>query len=151
MKYLRFIILFFGFIGMVIYLNITGEEESNRINKALNNNVKFEGYIVDIKQSNNHAFGIIRLELTESSIGEFDKKIKDTLKNGIYPYRIKGTQAELYTIIPDGIDEGDIVKLKSSEKNCHYYNVKTKQNSEGYIWMITNDTDIDFVKENTIF
>jgi hypothetical protein len=151
MKYLRFIILFFGFIGMVIYLNITGEEESNRINKALNNNVKFEGYIVDIKQSNNHAFGIIRLELTESSIGEFDKKIKDTLKNGIYPYRIKGTQAELYTIIPDGIDEGDIVKLKSSEKNSNYYNVKTKENSHGEIWMITSDTDINFVKENTIF
>lgn len=136
---------------MVIYVDRVDAEDSNRINKALNNNVKFEGYIVDIKQSRNHAFGIIRLELTESSTGEFDKKINDTLKNGIYPYRIKGAQAELYTVIPDGIDEEDIVKLKSSEKKCHYYNVKTKQNSEGYIWMITNDTDIDFIKENTIF
>ena len=151
MKYLRFIVLFVVFIGMIIYVNKVDAEDSNRINKALNNNVRFEGYIVDIKQSNNHAFGIIRLELTESSTGEFDKKINDTLKNGIYPYRIKGTQAELYTVIPDGIDEEDIVKLKSNEKNCHYYNVKTKQNSEGDIWMITNDTDIDFVKENTIF
>jgi hypothetical protein len=29
--------------------------------------------------------------------------------------------------------------------------VKTKQKSEGYVWVITEPTDIEFVKENSIF
>jgi len=147
MKYLRFIIIFIVFVGMIIYLKKTGKEEYTEKNKVLENNVNFSGQVIDIKQSNNHAFGIISLQITQSSVKEFN----DKLKNGIYPYRIQGNIAELYTIIPDGIQEGDIVDLKSKEKNSHFYYVKTKQKSEGYIWVITEPLDIAFVKKNTIF
>jgi hypothetical protein len=151
MKYLRFVILFIVFATIVIYLEKTGAKEDIRINNVLNNNVELNGNITNIEQSRNHAFGIIQLRLTHSSVKEFNKTLNDTAKNGIYPYRIEGSLAELYTIIPHGLNEGDSVRLKSSEKNSHYYDVQTKQSSEGYIWVVTNSTDIDFVKENTIF
>lgn len=139
--------MFILFIGMIIYLKKTGTEEYAEKNKVLDNDVNFSGQVIGIKQSDNHAFGIISLQVTRSSVKDFN----DKLENGIYPYRIQGNIAELYTIIPDGIQEGDIVNLKSKEKNSHFYYVKTKQKSEGYIWVITEPLDINFVKENTIF
>ncbi|MBT2620782.1 hypothetical protein [Chryseobacterium sp. ISL-6] len=151
MKYLRFFIVFIVFATIVIFFKKTGAKEDIRLNNVLNNNVELNGYVTNIKQSRNHAFGIIQLRLTHSSIKEFNKSLNDTVKNGIYPYRIEGSLAELYTIIPGGINEGDSVRLKSCEKNSHYYNVQTKQSSEGYIWVVANSTDIDFVKENTMF
>ena len=147
MKYLRFFIVFVFFIVMVLYVNSTGSKEYDEENKVMENNVSFKGFVIDIKQSNNHAFGIISLKLTESSVKEF----KDSLKNGIYPYRLQGSLAELYTIIPDGINYGDSVSLKSTERNSHFYYVKTRQKSEGYIWVVTEPEDIEFVKNNTIF
>ncbi len=139
--------MFIVLVGMIIYLKKTGTQEYAKKNEVLDNDVNFSGHVIAVKQSNNHAFGIIILKIIQSNVNNFN----DKLKNSIYPYRIQENIAELYTIIPDGIQEGDIVNLKSKEKNSHFYYVKTKQKSEGYIWVITEPLDIDFVKENTIF
>lgn len=147
MKYLRFFILFIVFIAIVMYVSSNGSDEYEGKNKVLDNNVSFAGNVTDVKQSNNHTFGIITLNLTKSNVKDFNGQLED----GIYPYRILGNTAELYTIIPDGIRIGNSVSLKSNEKNSHYYYVKTKQKSEGYVWVITEPTDIEFVKENSIF
>lgn len=147
MKYARYIIVLIVFIAIAVLLTRNGRKEYDTKNEALNNKIAFKGLVTDVNQSRNHAFGIIRLQLIESSAAIFDAKLNE----GMYPYKIKGKVAELYTIIPDGIDIGDSVSLKSSDKNAHYYNVKTKKNSEGYIWVITNDNDINFVQQNTIF
>lgn len=147
MKYLKIFILFIGFICLSIYLDKNGDEEFERKNKVLNNNINFTGYVIKINESRNHAFGIINLKLTQSNVNKFNNE----LPNGIYPYRIQGNIAEIYTVIPDGLNNGDIVSLKSLEQNAHFYNIKTKEKSEGLIWVVTNSTDIEFIKENTIF
>lgn len=147
MKYLKYIILFVCFIFISLYIDRNGNEEFVRKNKVLNNNINFTGKVIQINESRNHSFGIISLKLSQSNVNYFN----DKLKNGTYPYRIQENTAEIYTIIPDGLNNGDVVRLNSSEQNAHYYNVKTKKKSEGYIWVITNSTDTEFIKENSIF
>lgn len=93
-NWIRFPILICLFIVMVIFINKQSEELAKERDKVLNNNVEFRGYVIDLRISNNHAFGIIQLKLTESSVNIFN----DSLKNGIYPYKIVGDIAELYVV-----------------------------------------------------
>ncbi|WP_300353286.1 hypothetical protein [Chryseobacterium sp.] len=145
MKYLRFIIMFIVFVGMVMYLKKTGTEEYVEKNKVLKNGVVLEGTITDIKISRNHSFGILTLSVNNSNVKDFSKKLKE----GIYPYRIKDKQAEIYLPIFAERQIGDSVKLISDKEIIYYKGVKTKD--EGEVYVITNSTDINFVKENTIF
>ncbi|WP_394664868.1 hypothetical protein [uncultured Chryseobacterium sp.] len=113
----------------------------------LKNNVEFEGYVTGFEQSNYHAFGVIHLKLTKSNVQKFNK----TIKNNIYPYRIQGTIAELYTTIPDGLQKLDVYKVSS---NTHQYTITYKSNNKSYtsdLYTIKDPYNIDFVKENTIF
>jgi len=80
MKYLRFIILFIIFIGMIIYVTTIGSEEYAENNKVLRNGVVFEGIVTDIKTSNNHGFGILTVNIFKSTAKEFSRK----LDYGIY-------------------------------------------------------------------
>ena len=75
MKYLRFVILFIVFIGMVIYLSTTGTKEYTENNKILKNGVVFGGTVADIKISNNHGFGILSVNVSNSTVKEFSKKL----------------------------------------------------------------------------
>lgn len=145
MKYLRFIILFIIFIGLVLYINKTGAEESVETNKVLKNGITFEGTVTDIKRSNNHSFGILTINIFNSSIKEFSKK----LHNGICPYQIKGREAELYLPIFIERQIGDSIKLISDKQTIYYKGKNSKD--EGDVYIITDQTNIDFVKENTIF
>ncbi|MFY7816403.1 MAG: hypothetical protein ACOVRK_14575 [Chryseobacterium taeanense] len=145
MKYLRFIIMFIVFVGMVIYFKKTGTEEYAEKNKVLKNGVIFDGIVTDIKISRNHSFGILTLDIANSNVKNFSKKLKE----GIYPYQIKDKQAEIYLPIFTERQIGDSVKL-ISDKEIIYYNGK-KSKDEGEVYIITNPTDIDFVKENTMF
>lgn len=74
MKYLRFVILFLGFIGVMIYLTATGSEEYEEKNKVLKNGIIFEGVVTDIKISNNHGFGILTVNVLSSTVKNFSKK-----------------------------------------------------------------------------
>jgi hypothetical protein len=144
---IKFFVLSVLFITGLLILAIISEEESLQTNKALNNNVDFKGYVIDFRTSNNHAFGVIRLQLTESSVATFN----DTLKTGIYPYRINGDIAELYTTIPDGLDYYDTFKVHS---NSHKFDFVSKTGHVKYtsdLFIIEDSYNIEFVKKETQF
>jgi hypothetical protein len=145
MRYLRFVILFIVFIGLIIYLSTTGTKEYTENNKILKTGIVFEGTVTDIKISNNHGFGILTVSVFNSNVKEFSKK----LKHGIYPYQIKRKQAEIYLPIFIERQIGDSVKLISDKQIIYYKGKKSKD--EGDIYIITEPTDIEFVKENTMF
>lgn len=135
------------FIIEVILVNKCSAKAAVERDKVLNNNVEFKGYVIDFRASNNHAFGVIRLQLTESSVSVFN----DTIKKGIYPYRINGGIAELYTVIPADLDYDDTFNVKS---NSHEYDFESKKGHQKYIGelhIIENSSNIDFVKEKTEF
>ncbi|GJN58630.1 hypothetical protein ELAN_21850 [Elizabethkingia anophelis] len=147
MKYLKYLILFSFFIGVIIYYNKRSDIAMKQSAEYLRNNVEFEGYVTGFEQSNNHAFGIIHLKLTKSNISEFNKIIDQ----GIYPYKIKDGMAELYTSIPEGLQKNDIYIINS---NRHKYSFIDKTQKNTYIsdlFIITDSFDIDFVKKNTEF
>ncbi|SIT19092.1 hypothetical protein [Chryseobacterium gambrini] len=147
LKYLWYIILLALFVVFIIYYNKSSDVAMKQSEQYLKNNVEFEGYVTGFEQSNNHAFGVIHLKLTKSNVQKFNK----TIKNNIYPYRIQGTIAELYTTIPDGLQKLDVYKVSS---NTHQYTITYKSNNKSYtsdLYIIKDPYNIDFVKENTIF
>ncbi|OPB73655.1 hypothetical protein [Elizabethkingia ursingii] len=111
----------------------------------LRNNVEFEGYVTGFEQSNNHAFGIIRLQLTKWNTQNFNREIKE----GIFPYRIEEGVAELYCTVSVERKKGDIVNLISNKQTIYYNPQDSKE--EGNIYIITDPVDINFVKKNTEF
>src|SRR6201989_1116584 len=76
MKYIKFVILCIAFMGLVLYVTTTGSKERDEQNKVLKNGVTFEGYITDIKKSNNHSFGILTVNISGSTVKEFSKELK---------------------------------------------------------------------------
>lgn len=145
LKYLWYIILLGSFVAVIIYYNKSSDVAMKQSAKHLQNNVEFEGYVTGFEQSDNHAFGVIHLKLTKSNTREFNKVIKE----GIYPYRIKGNIAELYCTVSVERKKGDIVKLISEEETVYYNPQNSKE--EGSIFIITDPYNIDFVKEHTVF
>ena len=145
LKYLRYVVLLGFLVAVVIYYNRSSDVAIKKSSEYLRNNVEFEGYITGFEQSDNHAFGVIHLKLTKSYTPEFNKIIK----NGIYPYRIKGDIAELYCTVSVERKKGDIVKLVSNEQTIHYNPQNSKE--EGSLFIITDTYNIAFVKKNTMF
>lgn len=145
MKYLRYIILLIVFISMVFYCNRQSDKKTKNSDDLLNNSIVFEGTITKFQASTNHAFGIIQLKLIRSSIKEFDKEIKE----GIYPYKIKGDTAELYCTVSIERKLGDLVKFVSKDHTI-YFNPQNSKD-EGSLFIITDPYNISFVKENTVF
>lgn len=145
LKYLRYVILFGVLVAVVIYYNRSSDAAMKKSSEYLHNNVEFEGYVTGFEQSDNHAFGVIHLKLTKSNTLEFNKIIK----NGIYPYRIKGDIAELYCTVSVERKKGDIIKLVSNEQTIYYNPQNSKE--EGSLFIITDTYNIAFVKENTMF
>ncbi|MCJ7932442.1 MAG: hypothetical protein MUW56_02095 [Chryseobacterium sp.] len=145
LKYLWYIILLGFFVAIIIYYNKSSDIATKQSVQYLRNNVEFEGYVTGFEQSDNHAFGVIHLKLTKSNTQEFNKVIKE----GIYPYRIKGDIAELYCTVSVDRKKGDIVKLVSEEQIVYYNPQNSKE--EGSIFIITDPYNIDFVKEHTVF
>jgi hypothetical protein len=132
---------------MVICININGAENSEKRDKVLNNNVDFKGYVIDFRTSNNHAFGVIRLQLTESSVATFN----DTLKTGIYPYRINGDTAEIYTTISDGLDYYDTISVNSKSHEIEFKATKNHKKFVSELYVIEDSYNIEFVKKETQF
>lgn len=145
MKYLRLIIIFVLFAGLVIFLTRTGAKEYAEKNKALKNGVTFEGVVTDIKRSNNHSFGILSVNISKSNVNDFSAKPEE----GIYPYQIRGTKAEIYLPVFIQRQVGDSVKLISDQGIVYYKGQKSTDKGEVYI--ITEPEDINFVKQNSPF
>lgn len=145
MKYAKFVILCIVFIGLVLYVTTTGSKEGDEQNKVLKNGVTFEGYVTDIKKSNNHSFGILTVNVSGSTVKEFSKE----LKQGIYPYQIRDKKAEIYLPIYIERQIGDHIQLISDRQIIYYKGKNTKD--EGEVYIITNPSDVDFVKENSMF
>jgi hypothetical protein len=53
----------------------TGTKEYDENNKVLKNGVTFEGVVTDIKISRNHSFGILTVNVFNSNVKEFSKKL----------------------------------------------------------------------------
>jgi len=145
MKHIKFILLFLVFIGSILYITKKGAKEYTDTNAVLKNGVVFEGTVTDIKRSHNHGFGVLSVNVSNSNVNEFSKE----LKHGIYPYRIKGKKAEIYLPIYIEREIGDRIKLISDREIIYYKGKKSEDKGEVYI--ITNPSDINFVKENSIF
>lgn len=146
-NWIRFPILIFLFIVMIISVNITGEEAARKRDKVLNNNVSFKGYVVDYRVSNNHRFGIIQLKLTESSVNIFN----DSLQSGIYPYKILGDVAEVYTTISGDLDYYDTISVKSKSEEIIYEQTKSHPKYISELNVIEDSGDIKYVKKKTLF
>ncbi len=85
MKNLNLLILLIVFICMVTCIYHCGEMQEKETDRILKNNVFIKGNVLSIKQSNNHDFGIILLDVDSANVKEFI----DTLKRGFYPYRTR--------------------------------------------------------------
>lgn len=145
-NWIRFPILISLFIIIVISVNINGSEDAKNRDKVLNNNVIFKGYVIDYRVSNNHRFGIIQLKLTESSVNIFS----DSLQNGIYPYKIFGDIAELYTTIGD-LDYNDTITVKSKSQKIIYEATREYPKYVSELNVIEDSENIKFVKKKTFF
>lgn len=145
MKYVRLIILFIVFVGLVLYVTKAGTKEYDKQSQVLKNGVVLEGFVTDIKKSRNHGFGILTVNVSNSTVKEFSKE----LKQGIYPYQIKDKKAEIYLPIYIERQIGDHVQLISDRQIIYYKGKKTED--EGEVYIITNPSDIDFVKKNSVF
>jgi hypothetical protein len=138
--------MFIVFIGIITCVYFFSKKTVEKQDIYLKNNLFIQGRVINIKESNNHSFGIILLALDSANVKEFH----NTLDLGVYPYKVKNGKAELYTFIPDGISEGDKVIVNSNSKEAVYYYVKSKQQFRGSIKVLSNSIDINYVKENTI-
>lgn len=138
------ILLVFLSIFFFFFFKIS-KKELHENETLMNNNIVFEGVVTNTKVSGNHAFGIIELKLTKSSVEDFNKETND----GIYPYKINGNIAEIYCTVSIERKKGDIVKVISNEETV-YYNFE-KTNEVGDIYIVTDSNNIDFVKKNSIF
>jgi hypothetical protein len=132
---------------MVYLFNKAEEKRSARSSAILKNNFYMKGTVLTVKKSRNHDFGIILLHVRSSS----SKLFNDTLNKSIYPYKVIGSKAELYTIIPDGVKDGDEVVVDSNKETAYYNHVKTKEHDEEYISIVNDPYNLDYVKENTAF
>ncbi|MDJ1503643.1 hypothetical protein [Xanthocytophaga agilis] len=124
--------------------------ETRKRAKHLENNIVFEGRIIDFAQSNNHAFGLIRIQVSKSNVKQFHQSLRagrvlpDTMW---YPYRIQDNIAEIYSTISNR-KVGEMVKVISNQQTI-YYNPSTSKET-GALSMITYSRDIDFIKEHTV-
>jgi len=145
MSFLRFIIAFV-FFAFVVYVNLSQDKQQKEMSdKYLHNNVEFEGIVTGFEQSGNHEFGVFQLKLTKSNVQEFN----DSVKGGIFPYRIKGDIAEVYASIAYYRKLNDTLKVISNNRRI-YFNPSFSKETED-IKLITKSYDLDFVKENTVF
>lgn len=143
----KIIIMLIAFIGLVALIYYFNEKQTIRNNELLRNNIFFKGHVLNLKVSNNHTFGIILLHLDSTNV----KYFSSSLKNGIYPYRIKNGKAEIYNFIPDGIGVGDEVTVQSNALKILYHYLKSNLHYEDTLEIITDGVNIDYVKKNTNF
>lgn len=147
-KFNSILIILLILVALVFFIVFkTSKNQMDTENKLLSNNVKFSGKIVNYNVSKNHAFGILKLQIIESNI----KKFNAFSQNKLFPYALEDSIAEIYTQIPiPEIEIGYKVEVNSNAKTIIFYDGE-KIKYEWDIFIVSEGTDIDFVKKNTMF
>lgn len=136
---------FVAIIVMVVYQSSKKELQTN--GKLITNNIAFSGVITNLNVSENHAFGILQLKILETNNNSYNFKAQ----NYIFPYQIKDSIAEIYTHISTlEIKKGYRAVVNSNNKTITVFD-GAKLLYEWDIYIVKDETDINFVKENTIF
>lgn len=143
MKKYRFLILLSALIIFVFYYLKISRQASEFSEKALTNNIKFEGKIKYFKRSDNHAFGIIGVELTKSNIKNFDR----TINLNMFPYKIKNGYAEVYATVSVERKTGEIIKV-ISDSSTIFYN-PSYSNEMGSLFLISDAVNKKFIENNS--
>ncbi|AMR34243.1 hypothetical protein A0256_23715 [Mucilaginibacter sp. PAMC 26640] len=144
---LKVIFMLFIIFGMVKCLQSVTSKQAVLSNRMLMNNLYFRGTVLSVKTSNSHNFGILLLQLDTANKSRF----VDTLKEGIYPYKIQNGLAEIYTNVADGIEKGDQIIIDFNEQKAYYYLKAETKHYEERISLINYSGDIQFVRNNTVF
>ena len=149
MRYIKFIYIFIIFIMCVFVIRCFDKnikEDLEKLNLQLENDVIFEGYVIDLKESNNHSFGIITLKLIKQNVDYYNKN----LDRGAFPYKIRGEIAELYTAIPDGIEKGDYYSVDSNNKIYIYKQELNNKEYKSKLYIILNGSDMKFIEKYSV-
>jgi hypothetical protein len=141
MKYIRFIILILIFSFVVYFINQVSKKHQIYSSEMLKNDVEFEGRITYIKTSQNHAFGIIGIEIIKSNL----KKFENLKLNEYFPYKIRNNYAEIYCTVNVDRKNGEIIKIISNESTI-YYNPKFS-NEIGDLHLVSDETDKKFIEK----
>jgi hypothetical protein len=140
----------FMFCITFVMVKCLQSETSNQAalnNRILKNDLSFRGTVLSVKKSNNHNFGILLLQLDTTNKSRF----VDTLKAGIFPYRLQNGLGEIYMHVADGVQKGDEIIIDSNKQKAYYYLKAERKHYEESISLINYSGDIQFVRNNTIF
>lgn len=148
MRYLYLVIMFVVFVCLVSYCYHSGKDRTQIRDQVMLNNLLLQGEVLEVKTSRNHSFGILLLKLDSVNTGKF---VDTSLREGIYPYKVKDGKAEVYAGIPAGIQKGDKVVVDSDKKMAFYHYTKEDKHYKGDLGIVIDPSDIDYVKENTEF
>jgi len=146
MKIGKFIIMI-SVLGIIVCIWVKiGSKHSRENNLLLTNHVKFSGKVISYNRSTNHAFGIIRIKVTESNT----KALTDSVSKGLFPYKIKNSFAEFYGYVPASLKVGQKILLESDKRVIEVYD------NNVIIWkadvsVSTEENDIAYVNKNTMF
>ncbi len=144
-SFFRYLFLLMLFICMICWFNYLREKQQEKFDKYLHNNIEFEGLVTDLKRTGNHEFGIIQLKLTKSHV----KYFRDSVQEGIFPYRIRGDIAELYCSVSTDRKLNDTLKVISNNRLIYFNPLFSKE--VGNIEIVVDAYNRDFVKKNTVF
>jgi hypothetical protein len=148
MRYIYLVVLVIVFVSLVAYCCHSGEKRLEIRDRVMLNGLFIKGKVLAVKTSKNHSFGILLLKVDSLNTGKFADTI---LKEGIYPCKIAKGKAEIYVAISDGIQVGDEVIVDSDKKTASYHYIKENKHYEGYLGVVIDPYDIEYVKENTVF
>jgi len=135
------IVLIFALFAAFFAVNIWKSEKKESDN-LMQNGVVFTGTILNLNASKNHAFGVIKLKINNTSSLNFINS------NIIYPYQIKDSIAEVYHTITYKLHKGMIVKVDSNKKKVFFFDSDSLIYSSD-ITTITDDIDKNFVLGNS--
>lgn len=145
MKYKYSIIIIIILVIISSISNSKKLEKERKTSNLMSNNIEFSGIVTDIKISKNHDFGIITIRIDKTNSKKFNPIIDE---NHLFPYIIKDSTAEIYTVVSKNLKKGDSVRLSSNDKNAIF----SSGNSQLYIdeiYITSVKRDIEFVKENS--
>ena len=141
-RYTPLVLLMFIVLTFLLFVKKWNKDKLES-DTLLTNNIEFEGEIIDLKVSDNHLFGIIKLKVDNTNT-----KIFLSSDINIYPYRIKDSIAEVYNYISYDLRKGIRVKVNSNKRCVSFYNNNTFMYDLD-MWIITEKENVDFIKNNT--
>lgn len=149
MKRFLFKIAFIAlFVCMVIFTERSQSKRYALINNTMLNHFSIEGRVNKVSASNNRSFGIIQITIDSIYAGNY---IDTPLKNGIYPYKVRNHIAEIYTEVPNDIQKGDRLSVKSDKMTVYYHLKADNRSEQNDLWINIDPTNIEFVNEHSSF